>query len=83
MLNIKYKTNINDGWINIKSFNEISNNAIVIYCSNNELTSLPELKHLTNLQYIHCHHNQLTSLPDLQHLTNFRLICIFICNFLK
>ena len=35
---------------------------ILINCSDNKLTNLPELDHLTNLQEIDCRHNQLTSL---------------------
>jgi Leucine-rich repeat (LRR) protein len=74
MLNISYKTNINDEWIKVNSFDKISNNAIEIYCSYNELTSLPELQHLTNLQEIYCNNNQLTSLPEWKHLTNLQII---------
>jgi len=64
MLNICYKTNINNEWIKVNSFNEISNNAIEIDCSHNQLTSLPEWQHLTNLQKIDCNKNKLTSLPQ-------------------
>jgi Leucine-rich repeat (LRR) protein len=74
MLNISYKTNINDEWIIVNSFDEIPNNAIEIDCSHNQLLSLPEWKHFTNLQIIDCSYNQLISLPEWKYLTNLQII---------
>ena len=48
MLNISYKTNINGEWIKVNPFNpfdKIPNNVIIIDCSSNKLTSLPEWKY--------------------------------------
>ena len=36
---------------------------VELYCSGNQLTSLPELP--PSLQRLHCSHNQLTSFPEL------------------
>jgi Leucine-rich repeat (LRR) protein len=74
MLKISYKTNIYGKWIKVNSFDKISNNAIGIDCEYNNLTKLPELQHLTNLQEIYCSNNKLTSLPEWQHLTNLQTI---------
>ena len=55
MLNIKYKTDINN-WINVNSFDKIPNDAIEIDCSSNGLTNLSKWQYLTNLQIINtCH----------------------------
>ena len=49
----------------IESFSEIVNSEkiIILNCSGNQLTTLPELN-LPNLQQLNCSDNQLTSLPD-------------------
>ena len=44
---------------------------INFYCSNNKLTSLPNLNE--NLQILYCHDNQLTSLPTLN--KNLQILC--------
>ena len=46
-----------------KDLCNLPSNTIELYCSYNQLTSLPELP--PSLQELHCSHNQLTSLPEL------------------
>jgi hypothetical protein len=74
MLNIKYKTIDNDKWITVKSFDEISNDAIEIDCSYNDLTYLPEFNNLINLSTINCSSNKLRYLPEFNNLINLTAI---------
>ena len=63
LFKIKYQNDNNQ--YEFTSFNEIKNYDKVVYidCSDNQLTSLPELPN--SLQVLFCSMNQLTSLPEL------------------
>ena len=53
------------------SFEKIPNydSVVIIYCSNNQLTSLPELP--SSLTKLHCSNNKLTILPELPNSLTF------------
>ena len=55
---VKYDSKFNMEW----SDNELLSHIIVLDCSNNQLTNLPELLNCTEL---YCRNNRLTNLPDL------------------
>ncbi len=62
---IKIKYDLEEDYIVYSSFDEINNydNVVYICCSNNQLTSLPNLPN--SLQELWCDNNQLTVLPEL------------------
>ncbi len=63
LITIKYQNDNNEYKFN--SFEEINNydKVVYIYCSYNQLTSLPKLPN--SLKKLHCGYNQLKSLPEL------------------
>ena len=69
---IKRLNNIKDGILHICGLNltqlpssTLWVNVRILDCTNNQLTSLPELP---NVKYLHCSRNQLTRLPDLPNI---------------
>jgi Leucine-rich repeat (LRR) protein len=47
---------------------------VELYCSKNQLNSLPNLIQLPKLKILYCYYNQLTSLPDLITVKNLQIL---------
>ena len=75
IINVKY-SNLTKKTFN--SFDDITDNdnVITLYCSNNNLTYLPENMNFPNLKDLHCFGNNLTHLPENMNFPNLkRLYC--------
>ena len=75
ILNNKIKTNplsIDSGIVFIldKKYDIETTTSLDLH--NNQLTSIPDLSKLVNLEYLYLYNNQLTSIPDLSKLVNLQ-----------
>ena len=59
---------------NIHLLDNLPDDLQILYCDNNQLTSLPKLP--KSLQILYCYNNQLTSLPELQRVSKNYIVII-------
>jgi Leucine-rich repeat (LRR) protein len=78
-MRFRYKVENNLDWIEINNIDNLPDDTIIIDCTRQYLTSLPNWDNLTKLEIIYCSNNDLTYLPNWDNCINLKKIICF-CN---
>jgi Leucine-rich repeat (LRR) protein len=81
-MRFRYKVENNSNWIQINNIDNLPDDTIIIDCTRQYLTSLPNWDNLTKLEIIYCSNNDLTYLPNWDNCINLKKIICF-CNNLE